>query len=313
MIQDKGYYDFGDFLREHFTEKVQKISINAGFTCPNRDGSKGTGGCTYCNNRTFNPDYCKPVLSITEQLEKGKEFFAGKYPGMKYLAYFQAYTNTYADINSLISMYGEALTVTDVVGIIIGTRPDCMPDELLEYLSGLSRRCFVLVEYGVETSNNATLGVINRGHTWEDTVDAVSRTAGMGVMCGIHIILGLPGEGREEILATADAVSSLPVRTIKLHQLQVIRGTRLASQIEKGEVSVMKWNVDDYIDICMAFIARLSPAIAIERFVSQSPDSLLVFPRWGLKNYEFTNLLNSRIKKAGIYQGCGIPADINKD
>lgn len=135
----------------------------------------------------------------------------------------------------------------------------------------------------------------------------------MGVMCGIHIILGLPGEGREDILATADAVSSLPVRTIKLHQLQVIRGTRLASQIEKGEVSVMKWNVDDYIDICMAFISRLSPAIAIERFVSQSPDSLLVFPRWGLKNYEFTNLLNSRIKKAGIYQGCGIPADINKD
>ena len=307
MIRDKGYYDFGDFLKEHFTGKVQKISINAGFTCPNRDGSKGTGGCTYCNNQTFNPDYCNPVLSITEQLEKGKRFFAGKYPEMKYLAYFQAYTNTYADIDSLVSMYEDALKVRDVVGIIIGTRPDCMPDELLKYLSGLSHRCFVLVEYGVETSNNATLGIINRGHTWEDTVDAVNRTSGMGVMCGIHIILGLPGESRDDILATADAVSTLPVRTVKLHQLQVIRGTKLASQVERGEVSIMTWSVDDYIDICMAFIGRLAPSIAIERFVSQSPDSLLIFPRWGLKNYEFTNLLNSRIKKSGIYQGCAIP------
>lgn len=308
MIGDKGYYDFGDFLREHFTEKVQKISINAGFTCPNRDGLKGTGGCTYCNNQTFNPDYCKPDLSITEQLEKGKNFFAGKYPRMKYLAYFQAYTNTYADTNSLISMYEEALAVKDVVGIIIGTRPDCMPDELLEYLRELSLKCFVLVEYGAETSNNATLGIINRGHTWEDTVDAVTRTSGRGIMCGIHIILGLPGEDRDDILATADAVSSLPIQTIKLHQLQLIRGTRLAAQAEKGEVSIMKWNVDDYMDMCMAFIGRLSPSIAVERFVSQSPDSLLIFPRWGLKNYEFTNLLNSKIKKAGIYQGCDIPA-----
>lgn len=306
MIENKGYYDFGDFLKKHFTGKVQKISVNAGFTCPNRDGSKGTGGCTYCNNQTFNPDYCNPVLSITEQLEKGKEFFARKYPEMKYLAYFQAYTNTYSDINSLVSMYEEALNVTDIAGLIIGTRPDCMPDELLEYLGALSRRCFVLVEYGAETSHNSTLGIINRGHTWEDTVDTVTRTERNGVMCGIHIILGLPGEDRSDMLATADAVSSLPIKTIKLHQLQLIRGTRLASQVENGSVSIIKWDVNDYIDMCMAFLGRLSPSIAVERFVSQCPDSLLIYPRWGLKNYEFTNLLNSKIKKSGIYQGCDI-------
>ena len=236
MSLEKGYYDFSEFLNKHFPYKVQKISINAGFTCPNRDGSKGTGGCTYCNNQTFNPDYCKPVMSVAEQLEKGKTFFARKYPQMKYLAYFQAYTNTYGELQHLKSLYEEALQVEDVVGIVIGTRPDCMPDELLDYLAELNRKAFVLVEYGVETAKNETLEIINRGHTWEDAVDAVMRTKSHGIPCGVHLIMGLPGESLSEILATADAVSELPLDTVKLHQLQLIRGTRMAQQVESGEL-----------------------------------------------------------------------------
>ena len=303
MSVEKGYYDFAEFLAKHFTYKVQKISINAGFTCPNRDGNKGKGGCTYCNNQTFNPDYCKPVMSVSEQLIKGKQFFARKYPNMKYLAYFQAYTNTYGELQHLKNLYEEALDVEDVVGLVIGTRPDCMPDELLQYLKELSKRVFVLVEYGVETSNNETLQIINRGHTWEDAVDAVNRTHAHGLPCGVHLIVGLPGERIEDILATADAVSILPISTVKLHQLQLIKGTRLAQQVADGEIEVMQWSAQEYIDVCLAFMRRLSPHIAIERFVSQSPEHLLISPRWGLKNYEFTNLLQNRIRVTSTIQG----------
>ena len=303
MSIEKGYYDFAEFLSKHFQGKVQKISINAGFTCPNRDGSKGKGGCTYCNNQTFNPDYCRPVMSVSEQLEQGKQFFARKYPQMKYLAYFQAYTNTYGELQKLKALYEEALAVDDVVGLVIGTRPDCMPDELLEYLEELSKKVFVLVEYGVETSKNATLEIINRGHTWEDAVDAVNRTNAHNILCGIHLIIGLPGETIDDILATADAVSTLPLDTVKLHQLQLIRGTRMAQQVEVGELAIMQWSAEEYIDVCLAFLRRLSPEIAVERFVSQSPAELLISPKWGLKNYEFTNLLMNRIRVTSTRQG----------
>lgn len=303
MSSEKGYYDFAEFLSKHFSYKVQKISINAGFTCPNRDGNKGTGGCTYCNNQTFNPDYCKPKMSVTEQLEQGKQFFARKYPQMKYLAYFQAYTNTYGELQRIKSLYEEALAVKDVVGLVIGTRPDCMPEELLVYLEELSKKAFVLVEYGAETSKNATLALINRGHEWEDTVGAVMRTKAHNLLCGIHLIIGLPGENTEDILATADAVSKLPLDTVKLHQLQLIKGTRMAQQVEDGEISVIQWTAEEYIDVCLAFLRRLSPGIAVERFVSQSPAELLISPKWGLKNYEFTNLLMKRIHITSTQQG----------
>ena len=303
MSTEKGYYDFSDFLRKYFPYKVQKISINAGFTCPNRDGSKGTGGCTYCNNQTFNPDYCKPVMTVAEQLEQGKHFFARKYPQMKFLAYFQAYTNTYGELEHLKSLYEEALAVDDVVGVVIGTRPDCMPDDLLDYLQELSKNTFILIEYGVETSNNSTLRLINRGHTWEDAVNAVIKTKSHGLLCGIHLIIGLPGEDINDILVTADKVSELPLDTVKLHQLQLIKGTKLAQQVEKGEVKIIQWSAEEYIDVCLAFLRRLSPTIAVERFVSQSPAELLISPKWGLKNYEFTNLLLNKIRNTTTHQG----------
>lgn len=297
MAEDKLYYDFGQFLNRHFDFKVQKIAINAGFTCPNRDGSKGTGGCTYCNNQTFNPEYCKPQLTISQQLEKGKTFFGRKYPEMKYLAYFQAYTNTYDELSRLRAMYEEALSVDGVAGIIIGTRPDCMPDELLDYLADLAKRTFVLIEYGAESASDATLRLINRGHTWQDTADAVRRTAARGLLCGLHLILGLPGEREDDMLHTIDCVNELPISTLKLHQLQLIRGTRLTRQVADGELTVAQWTADEYIDLCIRIIRRLRKDIALERFVSQSPEELLISPRWGLKNYEFTNKLNAALRR----------------
>lgn len=298
-----GYYDFGSFLKNHFPYKVQKISLNAGFTCPNRDGLKGNGGCTYCNNQTFNPDYCKPSKSITKQLEEGKRFFEGKYPEMKYLAYFQAYTNTYSPLDDLISMYEEALLVDNVVGLVIGTRPDCMPEELLNYLSNLAKTKFVLVEYGVESAKEETLKIINRGHTWEDTKDAIIRTHSKNILCGAHIILGLPEEDEVDMINTAKELAKLPLSTIKIHQLQLIKNTRLANQIAKNEYHIIQWTVDKYIEMCCNFIKYIPASIAIERFVSQSPESLLISPKWGLKNYEFTNLLNNYIRNNEIKQG----------
>ena len=213
------YNEYGSWLTAQLGVKAQKISLNAGFTCPNRDGRVGTGGCTYCNNQTFNPDYCAPTKSITQQLEEGKAFFARKYPEMKYLAYFQAYTNTYDSLENLKAKYEEALRVPGVVGLVIGTRPDCMPDSLLDYLDELHRRSFLLVEYGVESIYDKTLLRIHRGHTHAQTVDAIRRTAERGIPVGAHIILGLPGESREEMLEEADALSRLPLTMLKLHQL----------------------------------------------------------------------------------------------
>ncbi len=287
----KAYRDFSDFLKEHFDVKVQKITVNAGFTCPNRDGTKGRGGCTYCNNQSFNPEYCSPALSVREQLERGKEFFARKYPQMKYLAYFQAYTNTHSDdIDRLMKLYEEALETTDVVGLIIGTRPDCMPQELLDRLAGLGK--WVMVEYGAESACDRTLELVNRCHTWADTADAVRRTHEAGIPCGLHLIMGLPGEDLDVMLSTIDRVNELPVDTVKIHQLQLVRGTRMARDVESGLYDIPRFTADEYADLCVRLLRRLRKDIAVERFVSQSPSELLIYPRWGLKNYQFTNLLN---------------------
>lgn len=298
------YNDFPTFLKRFFTGKVQKISINAGFTCPNRDGTVGYGGCTYCNNQTFNPEYCHTEKPVSVQLEEGKRFFAHKYPEMKYLAYFQAYTNTYGELEMLKRKYEEALAVDDVVGLVIGTRPDCMPDTLLDYLEALARRTFVLVEYGIESTLDRTLHRINRGHTWQTAVDAVQRTAARGLPVGGHVILGLPGESREDMLGQATDISCLPLDTLKLHQLQLIRGTRMAREYEERPEDFHLFNdVDEYIALVVDYIQRLRPDLVLERFVSQSPKELLLAPDWGLKNYEFNHRLQKRMKEQDAWQG----------
>ena len=297
------YSDYAHYLAELFPFKVQKISINAGFTCPNRDGSIGVGGCTYCNNQTFNPEYCKTDRSITQQLEEGKLFFSRKYPQMKYLAYFQAYTNSYGRLDELIKKYEEALAVEDVVGIVIGTRPDCMPKELLYYLEGLNKRTFLCVEYGVESIYEDTLVRINRGHSYPTSIRAIQQTAERGIDVGAHLILGLPGESKEMMLHEADELSKLPIKTLKLHQLQLIRGTRMAHEYEQHPENFHLFSADEYVELIIDFIERLRPDIILDRFVSQSPKSLLIAPDWGLKNFEFTEKIKRRLVERDTWQG----------
>lgn len=303
MHQKKSYKTFQDFLSVYFKKKVQKISINAGFTCPNRDGTSGFGGCTYCNNQTFNPSYCETHKSVTTQIEEGIGFFSRKYPEMDYLAYFQAYTNTYGTIEHLVNLYKEALDVKGVKGLVIGTRPDCMSDELLDYFEKLSKTTFILIEYGLETTLNRTLDFINRGHNFECSTDAIIRTSERGIPVGAHFILGLPGEKTDDILNHTVKINQLPLNTIKLHQLQLIKGTRLAAQVEKNKDLINWYSADEYADLVVQFIERLRPDIAVERFVSQSPPELLIAPDWGLKNYEFTHLVEKIIKKNDTFQG----------
>ena len=295
------YYDYGTWIRHRFPFRVQKISVDAGFTCPNRDGRLSTGGCIYCDNRTFNPAYCQRQDSITQQLEAGKLFFARKYPEMKYLAYFQAYTNTYASIDHLRQLYEEALRVKDVVGIVIGTRPDCVSDELLDYLEDLNRRTFIIVEYGVESANDETLQRINRGHNFEQSRMAIEKTHQRSILTGAHIILGLPGEDAQVSLRQAPVISSLPIDILKIHQMQIIRGTRLAAEFERNPFHI--YDIDEYIHLIASYIQRLRKDLILERFVSQSPKELLIAPHWGLKNHEFTDLLNNYLKQHNIHQG----------
>ena len=303
MKNIKPYKEFGDFLKEIFPYKVQKVSVNAGFTCPNRDGLKGWGGCTYCNNQTFSPDYCDTEKSVTQQVGEGIQFFARKYPSMKYLAYFQAYTNTYDDIERLKAKYQEALAHPEVVGLIVGTRPDCMPDALLDYFESLAKTTFVMIEYGVESTLDKTLIRINRGHTYQESIDTIKRTAAKGIYTGAHMILGLPGESREEILAHATTLSELPITTLKLHQLQLIKNTRMAKEFADNPENFSLYTADAYIDLAIDFIEKLRPDIVVERFVSQSPKALLIAPDWGLKNFEFTAKVNKRIKERASWQG----------
>lgn len=295
------YKEFGTWLQAELGCKAQKLSVDAGLTCPNRDGTLGRGGCTFCDNRTFNPACCRQGGSITDQLEAGKRFFSRKYPTMKYLAYFQSYSNSYGTLSHLKELYEEALRVPDVVGLVIGTRPDCMPDALLEYLEELNRRTFLLVEYGVESANEETLVRVNRGHTFAQARECIIRTAQRGIRVGVHMILGFPWETRSELIRQAQLIASLPITTLKLHQLQVIKGTQLAREYE-----LHPWplpTAEEYVDLVLEYISHLPPSLVLERFVSQSPPEYVIAPRWGLKNHEFSALVKKAIQKRSTQLG----------
>ena len=297
------YLNYNAVLKKEFSERIQKISINAGFTCPNRDGSKGTGGCTYCNNRTFSPQYCKTPSGVSKQIEEGIEFFRYKYQGQCYLAYFQSYTNTYASLNRLKTLYEEALLHPQIVGLVIGTRPDCVSGELLDYLAELSERYYIMIEYGIESTSDETLKLINRGHDYACCVEAVQKTAERNIRAGAHLILGLPKESREVILSHADELSKLPLTALKMHQLQIIRGTKMAEQYVENPEWFHLYEADEYIDLAIDFIERLNPNIAVERFLSQSPPEFLLAPEWGLKNYEFAEKIRKRLHERDTWQG----------
>lgn len=299
----KRYNDFPSFFKTLFDGRVQKLSIDGGFTCPNRDGSKGTGGCSFCNNRSFSPGYCRVTASVTEQVEEGKAFFAHKYAGQKYLAYFQAYSNTYAPLEVLRQRYEEALACPDVVGLVIGTRPDAVTEEALEYIGQLAQRCYVCVEYGVESANDAVLGEINRGHTFAEAEATIRRTAGRGIRVGAHLIFGLPGETRESMLEGAVRLCDLPIDVLKLHQLQVIRDTRMAEEYLQCPEAFRLYTLEEYLDFVVDVIERIRPDVYLERFVNQAPEEYLIAPRWGVKNFEFVAKLEKRLAERDSWQG----------
>lgn len=300
----KQYNDFGSFIKSHFSEHVQKISIDIGFTCPNRDGSKGLGGCTYCNNNSFNPDYCKPQKSITAQLNEGVDFFYGKRKIHKYLAYFQAYTNTYAEVDKLKELYLEALQHPRVVGLVIGTRPDCINLELIDFLEELTKTYFVSLEFGIESTLNRTLEAVNRCHTFQDTIKAYDLVKDKGIHLGAHMIIGLPGESKEEILNHAKEVSKLPINSLKIHHLQIVKHTMMAFQYKNNPDTFHLFSVDEYVPLIGEFLSLLRSDIIMERFISESPANLLIAPKWGgLKNFEVVAKIDKYLIHQNIWQG----------
>ena len=304
MEKHKRYNDFTSFIRKRFNGRVQKVSINAGFTCPNKDGTKGVGGCTYCNNNTFNPDYCKPIKPIKVQIQEGIEFFSKKYKAQKYLAYFQAYTNTYAPLSDLKKMYQEALSQKDVIGLVIATRPDSIKDEVLDYLEELARNgYFIKLEFGLESTKNDTLEKINRCQTHEEAIDAFYRSKDRGLHLGGHLILGLPGETKEDMLNHAVKISDLPIDTLKIHHLQIVKHTMMAYQFKNTPEMFTFMKLDEYIDLVVDFLEILNPNIIVERFFSESPASMLIHPKYGLKNFEVKDLVEKRLIERNAMQG----------
>lgn len=294
------YKEYSDYLREKFGDvKVQKLSVDAGFSCPNRDGTIARGGCIYCNNQSFTPKYCNSHDRVAEQLRKGKDFFSGKYPEMKYLAYFQSFTGTHAKaLETLRSLYEEAAAQEDIVGLIVGTRPDALPEKVIGLLDEFNRRLPVIVEIGAETSNDDTLRRINRHHTWDDVSRATLTLADAGIDVGVHLIAGLPGEDDAQVLENVSRSLELPVSTIKMHQLQVIRDTPLHRMWESGEIQLSLYDSERYLNLCVEIVKLVNarrPDVAIERFVAQAPPEMVVAPKWGLKNYQFVNLLKNSI------------------
>ena len=299
----KRYKYFPDYFKTLFDSRVQKLSIDGGFTCPNRDGLKGVGGCTFCNNESFTPGYCRKVASITDQINDGYEFFAKKYKGQKYLAYFQSYSNTYAPLEILKKRYEEALSCRDIVGLVIGTRPDAVTEDVLDYLEGLAKKYYICIEYGVESTNDEVLTKINRGHDFATAKEAILLTANRGIMIGAHLIFGLPSESYQSMLNGAIELSRLPINILKLHQLQIIKDTAMAREFERQPDSFRLYSLDEYLDFVVDVVENINTDIYLERFVNQAPSEYLIAPRWGVKNFEFVNKLDKILETRQTTQG----------
>jgi uncharacterized protein len=296
---------YTNFCQQKFGERVQKLSINAGFSCPNRDGTIGSQGCTYCNNSAFNPSYCSPEKTITRQIMEGIEFHSVRYRRAgKYLAYFQTYSNTHGEISLLKSKYEEALSHPSVTGIVIGTRPDCMDEEKLDYLQKLSEKYFVSVEYGVESCYNSTLENIRRGHTFEQSEKAIAETAKRNIHTGIHFIFGLPGESKEQMLEEASIISKLDINVVKFHQLQIIKDTVMAEEYSEHPEIFHVFDAGEYIDFIIDFTEKLNPEIMIERFTAEVPPRYLVKGSFGLlRTDQILQMIEKRMEERGTWQG----------
>ena len=300
------FNSYSRYFGRLFGGRVQKVTINAGFTCPNRDGSKGTGGCSFCNNAAFNPSYCVPEKGVARQIEEGKLFHEKRYrKARRFLAYFQAYSNTYKPLAELRRIYDEALAVEGVAGLVIGTRPDCIDDEKLDYFAELSKKCYVIIEYGVESCYDETLKAVNRGHSFEESADAIRRTAERGIHVGAHFILGLPGESREMMIGQTERINSLPLTTIKFHQLQVFKDTLMAREYGRCPERFRFFGLDEYIALFAEILCRLSPDIVLERFAGEAPPRYHLSPSWGMiRNEELLQRLEQYLERENLWQGC---------
>lgn len=302
---NRRFNSYAEFMKKQFGQRVQKVSIDAGFSCPNRDGTLGYGGCTYCSNDAFNPSYCSPDKSVTQQLEEGIEFHRVRYRRAKnFLAYFQTYSNTHAPLEVLKGIYEEALKFPGVVGLVIGTRPDCIDEVKLEYFRELNRTHYVIIEYGIESVYNKTLSKINRKHTFEQAVRAIELTNEYGIKAGGHLIFGLPGESRLEMLDAASIVSKLPLTSIKFHQLQIMKNTVMAGEYQNNPSSFQLFTLEEYLDFIISFIERLTPDMIIERFTGEIPPRFHAGPNWGgIRNDQVNILIEKRMEERDTWQG----------
>lgn len=301
----KPYRDFNSYLRGLFGCRVHKISLDAGLTCPNRDGTLGTSGCIYCNPKGSGTGASRKGLSITEQIRAAKSYLAGRYKAKKFLAYFQSFTNTYAPLETLDALYGEAVSDPDVVGLSIGTRPDCAPDPVLDLLRDFSRTHLVWVEYGLQSANDETLKAIQRGHDAACFVDAVERTRKRGLPVCVHVILGLPGETLEHMTATASFLSRLDIQGVKIHVLYVVRGTVLESWYRQGRYRCL--SREDYVKACGLFLAHLPPEVVVQRVTGDPHPEELVAPLWALEKQKNLAALLAHMEKEGLFQGKFFP------
>ena len=296
---------YAQYFKQQFGERVQKVTIDAGFTCPNRDGSLGRGGCTYCNNDAFNPSYCNSDKPIKQQIEEGIEFHANRYrKANKFLAYFQAYSNTYKPLKELKKIYEQALEIDGIIGLVIGTRPDCIDDEKLEYFKELSKKYYIIIEYGIESCYDKTLKKINRGHTFKQSVEAIEKTASYGLKTGAHLIIGLPDETKEMILKEAEILSKLPLNNIKFHQLQIIKDTQMAMDFRKAPEQFSFFLLDEYVDFIVDFLDKLNPNFVVERFAGEVPPRFIVGKSWGLiRNDQILQKVEKRLEERNTWQG----------
>lgn len=299
------YNAYSEYFKLTFGKRVQKISVDAGFSCPNRDGTKARGGCTYCNNESFNPSYCHPGKSIQQQVQEGIAFHKKRYRRAEnYLVYFQAYSNTHAPLARLKELYSEALSQEGVIGLVIGTRPDCVDDEKLNYLKKLAEHHYIMVEYGVESIYNKTLEHINRWHSFEESVSAIQKTAKKGIQTGAHFIFGLPNESREMMLDSVKTINKLPLSSIKFHQLQIVKGTAMATDYEKNPLVYDLFSFDEYLDFIIRFTERLNPNFIIERFAGEVPPRFLSGPGWGLiRNDQINVAIEEAMQNRNTWQG----------
>jgi hypothetical protein len=295
---------YAEYIRNRFGGRIQKLAIDAGFTCPNRDGTKGRGGCTYCLNDAFNPSYCTSEKPVRQQIEEGIEFHRTRYRrSIGYLAYFQPYSNTYAPLEKLRSLYEEALSYPGVKGIVLGTRPDCVNEQILDYLAELSRKYYVVIEFGIESCYDRTLRVINRGHDFETTVNAIEKSAERGINTGGHIIIGLPGETEDDILKEVQIISELPLNTIKFHHLQIIKGTKMGDEFENNPERFKIFEPDEYLDLMVRIMERLNPSIVVERIAGEVPLTFNPQPGWELRYDQILVKFEKLLEERNTWQG----------